>query len=132
LPCHLSYNRAIRTHPDRLVNASPSEKQAATERFQASLFSITSRKDADVPRQAVADAYYVLSDPQRRKEYDALYCTQSNRSDNPNSTFDFFSHFANMFGGATGTNTGQPDAEGVFADVFEEVSAVQLSTSYPI
>lgn len=75
--------------------------------------------------QAVADAYYVLSDPQRRKEYDNLYNTRSDRTDSPSSTYDFFSHFANIFGGGTfqqsEANTAQPDAEGVFADVFEEV-----------
>jgi curved DNA-binding protein CbpA len=72
----------------------------------------------------VADAYYVLSDPKRRKEYDALYASQSssNRTNDPTSSSSFFSQFTGMFGGS-GATTGQgrPDAEGVFADVFEEV-----------
>lgn len=79
------------------------------------------------PMQAVADAYYVLSDPQRRKEYDILYNAQSDRTDNPSSTYSFFSQFANMFGGGTsqdsGGNAAHADAEGVFADAFEEVGA---------
>jgi DnaJ-class molecular chaperone len=72
----------------------------------------------------VADAYYVLSDPKRRKEYDALYASQSfsNRTNDPSSSSSFFTQFTGMFGGS-GATTGQgpPDAEGVFADVFEEV-----------
>ncbi|RDB28178.1 putative J domain-containing protein C63.13 [Hypsizygus marmoreus] len=105
---------SLRTHPDRLVNASPTEKRLATERFQA-----------------VADAYYVLSDPTRRKEYDTLYASHtSDRTNDPSSSSSFFSQFAGMFGGA-GARTGnggappapgqRPDPEGVFADVFEEL-----------
>jgi hypothetical protein len=66
-----------------------------------------------------------LSDPQRRKEYDILYTTRSDRTDNPQSTYNFFSLFANLFGGGTSQTSGegaaQPNADGVFADVFEEV-----------
>ncbi|KAJ9114396.1 hypothetical protein QFC20_001539 [Naganishia adeliensis] len=48
---------SLRTHPDRLpAGSTPAQKRAATEKFQA-----------------VADAYYVLSDAKRRKEYDDLY-----------------------------------------------------------
>ena len=75
--------------------------------------------------QTVADAYYVLSDPIRRQEYDHLYSTRSRRerTEQPDASSSFFSSFANMFGGATGATPPQrPDAEGVFADVFEEVS----------
>lgn len=98
--------QSLRTHPDRLVNVSPAEKRRATERFQA-----------------VADAYYVLSDPKRRKEYDALYASQSfsNGTNDANSS-SFFSQFTGMFGGSGATTEqGRPDAEGVFADVFEEL-----------
>lgn len=81
----------------------------------------------------MADAYYVLSDTNRRKEYDTLYAsrTANERSTEPESSTDFFSTFANMFTGAgSGTSTGagpppgpqRPNAEGVFGDVFEEVS----------
>jgi DnaJ-class molecular chaperone len=81
--------------------------------------------------KAVADAYYVLSDPDRRKEYDVLY-TSNKRSADPSSSSSFFTQFSNLFGGgsgAAGSGTGfaqsnangQPDAENVFADVFDEV-----------
>ncbi|KAF5337283.1 hypothetical protein D9611_003305 [Ephemerocybe angulata] len=108
---------SLKTHPDRLVNATPAEKRAATEKFQA-----------------VADAYYVLSDPKRRREYDALYGTRRDRSDDPTSSSNFFSQFAGMFAGAgagaanangPAAPGAQPDAEGVFADLLRpEVNRV--------
>lgn len=74
----------------------------------------------------VADAYYVLSDPIRRKEYDTLYSSkaQTDKSADPKASSNFFRQFASMFGNAaTGNNSAQqrPDAENVFADVFDEV-----------
>jgi curved DNA-binding protein CbpA len=70
----------------------------------------------------VADAYYVLSDPTRRKEYDTLYA-----SHDPSSSSNFFAAFANMFassGAGTTAGTGlRPDADRQFADVFEEVQS---------
>ncbi|KAH9898524.1 hypothetical protein C8Q73DRAFT_664178 [Cubamyces lactineus] len=114
-----------RTHPDRLVNATPAEKQAATERFQA-----------------VADAYYVLSDPTRRKEYDMLYNTRrpQEKTDQPSASANFFSTFTNMFGGAAGAQSqnaagaapaDRPDAEHVFADVFEELLRPEVERHVP-
>jgi len=109
---------SLRTHPDRLANASPAEIKQATERFQV-----------------VADAYYVLSDPTRRREYDALYASRSHRdrTDDPNSSTNFFTQFTSMFTGAPGaTPTGQrPDAEGVFADVFEELLRPEVERHAP-
>lgn len=80
--------------------------------------------------QAVADAYYVLSDPTRRKEYDNLYSTRTrrDRTSDPDASSSFFSQFAGMFGGgqagdgATHAPGARLDAEDVFADVFDEVS----------
>ena len=81
--------------------------------------------------QAVADAYYVLSDGARRKEYDSLYSARRprDRTTQPDASANFFSTFAGMFGGkdggaasAEGEAAGdRPDADHVFADVFEEV-----------
>jgi DnaJ-class molecular chaperone len=84
--------------------------------------------------KAVADAYYVLSDLGRRKEYDALYVSQPH-TDDPDASSNFFSNFANMFAGtqSTGQNNAgpaRPDAEGVFTDVFEEASS-HLSLENP-
>ncbi|TFK41024.1 DnaJ domain-containing protein [Crucibulum laeve] len=110
---------SLRTHPDRLANATPSEKKVATEKFQA-----------------VADAYYVLSDAKRRKEYDMLYSNRADRSTDPTSSSGFFSQFSNMFGsnasGAAPSGPGaQPDAEGVFADVFEELLRPEVQRHAP-
>ncbi|KAF8203688.1 DnaJ domain-containing protein [Pholiota molesta] len=104
---------SLKTHPDRLVNASQAETKQATERFQA-----------------VADAYYVLSDTKRRQEYDVLYRTRTDRTTDPGSSSGFFS---GMFG-SSGTNqsgTRQPDAEGVFTDVFEELLRPEVERRVP-
>jgi len=109
---------SLRTHPDRQANATPAEKKAATEKFQA-----------------VADSYYVLSDPTRRKEYDALYrsSSYSNKSEDPKASKSFFSQFAGMFGGGAhaGAAGQAPDAEGVFADVFEELLRPEVQRHAP-
>ncbi len=76
----------------------------------------------------MADAYYMLSDVSRRREYDSLHASRasSERSNDPSSSSNFFSQFSSMFGGAGGASAQQnapqqPDAEGMFTDVFEEV-----------
>ncbi|KAJ7170128.1 hypothetical protein C8R46DRAFT_1091243 [Mycena filopes] len=94
---------SLRTHPDRIANATPAEKKKATEKFQAT----------------------------RRREYDALYSsrTRGDPTDDPASSTNFFSQFTNLFGGAGPGREGaaptaageRPDPEGVFADVFEEL-----------
>ncbi|KAI0793381.1 DnaJ domain-containing protein [Abortiporus biennis] len=119
-----AYKReSLRTHPDRLAKATSEEKKAATERFQA-----------------VADAYYVLSDPLRRAEYDNLYSSRSqrDRTNEPKASANFFSTFSNMFGagGGTGETNGptdgdRPDADNVFADVFEELLRPEVQRHAP-
>ncbi|KAF7307190.1 DnaJ-domain-containing protein [Mycena indigotica] len=114
---------SLRTHPDRLVNASTADKKKATERFQA-----------------VADAYYVLSDPTRRREYDSLYGSRagSERSADPGSSNNaFFSAFANAFSGGGSSNAtpaaepARPEADHVFADVFEELLRPEVERHAP-
>ncbi|QRV76004.1 DnaJ domain protein [Ceratobasidium sp. AG-Ba] len=99
---------SLRTHPDRLGNATAEEKRQATEKFQA-----------------VADAYYVLSDPVRRKEYDALFSQRTEyTSTDPGASESFFNYFANMFGAQNAAPAGgaqRPDPEDVFGDVFEDL-----------
>ena len=73
----------------------------------------------------MADAYFVLSDPERRMEYDLVYKSKKERTADPSASAKFFTNFANMFSGkgpepASG-NAERPDADGVFADVFDEV-----------
>ncbi|TBU64928.1 DnaJ domain-containing protein [Dichomitus squalens] len=117
---------SLKTHPDRLANATPEQRQAATEKFQA-----------------VADAYYVLSDPTRRREYDSLYSTRrpQERTAQPDASASFFATFANMFGKAAGSGTGagatgaapgdRPDADHVFADVFDDLLRPEVERHAP-
>lgn len=83
----------------------------------------------------MADAYYVLSDTSRRKEYDNLYSTRSDKSEKPAASANFFSTFANMFGGTAGAQPAgegqRPDAEGMFGDVFEDVSSLHRRAFIP-
>ncbi|CCM00907.1 uncharacterized protein FIBRA_02953 [Fibroporia radiculosa] len=117
--------QSLKTHPDRLVNATQAEKKAATERFQA-----------------VADAYYVLSDATRRREYDTIYVSRGaqGRTGEPQASANWFNTFASMFGGGVpnagaGSSAGapgtQPDADNVFADVFEELLRPEVQRHAP-
>ncbi|WVQ97663.1 hypothetical protein IAU59_004777 [Kwoniella sp. CBS 9459] len=95
---------SLRSHPDRLpANATPQDRRKATERFQI-----------------VSDAYYVLSDPTRRAEYDALYrsrpssaFTDDNASEyeQEQASGNFFENFAQFFQNATGTGTSSSAGE---------------------
>ncbi|CAD6569691.1 MAG: hypothetical protein TREMPRED_005421 [Tremellales sp. Tagirdzhanova-0007] len=131
-----AYKReSLKTHPDRLPpSVTPQERRRATERFQA-----------------VADAYYVLSDPGRRAEYDSLFRSRpsSEFTDDKASEFEqeqasgsFFQNFSSFFQNATGAGTTaggsesgsahpRPDANGVFGDVFEEMLAPEVSHVRP-
>ncbi|SPO46735.1 uncharacterized protein PSANT_04421 [Moesziomyces antarcticus] len=141
--------RSLKTHPDRFPNATPAERQRYTQKFQT-----------------LADAYYVLSDTQRRREYDEL------RSSRPSSN-SFFSggvdsdddeaaseysekeqsysanFFQSFFPGAFKQEEGQeeqsynashdarrgssqPAADGVFANVFEELLRPEVHRVAPV
>jgi curved DNA-binding protein CbpA len=97
----------------------------------------------------VADAYYVLSDPTRRKEYDILLSSRSGSAD-PSASADFFSEFAKYFSGAAAGASGsssakeekpkpqgpgvapeRPDADYVFTDVFEELLRPEVEKRVP-
>jgi curved DNA-binding protein CbpA len=99
------------------VNATPAERQKATEAFQA-----------------IADAYYVLSDTTRRREYDRIYASQRSRdkTEEPSASSSFFSQFSSMFGNSAGSEAEfteqRPNADGVFADVFDDVSLHHSTT----
>ncbi|GAW09417.1 hypothetical protein LENED_011569 [Lentinula edodes] len=77
----------------------------------------------------------MLSDATRRKEYDSLRAskTSSERSTDSKSSYNFFSQF---FGGSSaGTQAEanqQPDAEGVFTDVFEELLRPEVERRFPL
>jgi DnaJ-class molecular chaperone len=79
--------------------------------------------------QAVADAFYVLSDPQRRSDYDRLSSSISSsaRTSDPNASNTFFSMFSDMLRGegqseaAPEQSVQRPNANIVFGTVFEDV-----------
>jgi len=79
----------------------------------------------------IADAYFVLSDPERRREYDSLYKSKKGRTDDPSASANFFTNFANMFNGKgpepAPDNADRPDADGMFADVFDEVGGIVIT-----
>ncbi|KAG0255345.1 hypothetical protein DFQ27_006307 [Actinomortierella ambigua] len=58
---------ALRTHPDRATQPGPNGEEPLTRAEATALF------------QQVADAYYTLSDPHRRREYDQARRTQQAR-----------------------------------------------------
>jgi len=108
-----AYRReSLKTHPDRLSNASIEEKNAATAKFQA-----------------VADAYYVLSDQQRRSDYDRLSST-STSTNGPNAS-SFFSTFSGMFTGSGGDGQ-RADADQVFGTVFEDLLRPEVERHRPL
>jgi len=76
---------SLKAHPDRKPKATPEEKKKLTERFQA-----------------VADAYYVLTNPQRRKEYDALLHSRGYFNANASSS-------STRGGGGANTNANSSD-----------------------
>lgn len=70
-------------------------------------------------QQAVADAYYVLSDPKRRAEYDQLFRSRPSSAftgDNANpheqdrASSNFFEEFSRFFQDATGAGAARPGA----------------------
>ena len=84
----------------------------------------------------MADAYYVLSDPSRRAEYDSLFNSRppgaftddgASEYEQDQASSSFFQNFSQYFQNATGTAGGgdggrtRPDPNGVFGDVFEEM-----------
>ncbi len=95
------------------------------------------------PTQAVADAYFVLSDPQRRSDYDKLSSSKSSseRTSDPNASGNFFRMFSGMFtnsagngpsGGVPGQPGQRPNADQVFGDAFEEVCHLFLSPFFTL
>ncbi|KAF9428007.1 hypothetical protein BGZ76_002099, partial [Entomortierella beljakovae] len=81
-----AYKReALRTHPDRTTNIEgepPLSQREATTRFQE-----------------VADAYYVLSNSERRKQYDDVRRSHSNSTRSSYSTSASHAEPNSVFGG---------------------------------
>lgn len=115
-----AYKRqSLASHPDRYPNASPEQRKKYTSRFQS-----------------VADAYYVLSDQERRRDYDDARKNSGNMpgsndwfgpdGDFEKEQFSSAGFFNSFFGGGankagsessasgsqtSGTGTAQPQGE---------------------
>ncbi|GAA5866164.1 hypothetical protein JCM3774_004103 [Rhodotorula dairenensis] len=115
--------KSLQCHPDRVPTGSANDAR---------------RRAATVEFQAVADAYFELSDPSRRKAYDEL--RKANRSRWTDSS-DESANFWDYFGGgaqrqheeaAEPEDFERPDPEHVFGNVFEELLRPEVHRILPI
>jgi DnaJ-class molecular chaperone len=103
-----NYRAALKSHPDRVPTDSP-ERAERTKKFQA-----------------INDAYYTLSDPTRRRDYDAArsYSSSSSAADPdesvPGGTSGGFPWSAFGFGNKNQAEEEKHSSE-QFGDVFEEM-----------
>ncbi|KZO98337.1 DnaJ-domain-containing protein [Calocera viscosa TUFC12733] len=106
---------SLRTHPDRLPpNASPSERQTSTARFQA-----------------VADAYYVLSDPVRRRDYDALLASRKDATAEAEDEDEEFAAEPEADASRASWSSQQPNADNTFTSVFEDLLRPEVESHVP-
>ncbi|EJU01859.1 DnaJ-domain-containing protein [Dacryopinax primogenitus] len=131
---------SLRTHPDRLPpSSSPQDRASSTQAFQA-----------------VADAYYVLSDPGRRRDYDALLDARAPAGwgEGASASASFFEQFASAFASgashppppeSTTTNDSspepeappsswsshQPDPNTTFSNVFADLLTPEIAPHLP-
>lgn len=115
--------KSLQCHPDRIPAGEPGAD--------------AKRKKATIEFQAVSDAYYTLSDPARRSAYDRLRAQQPKRSTNASSSSSYFNFFKNAAAGsgsgfAEPDEDGQPDAEHVFGDVFEDLLRPEVNRHLPL
>lgn len=118
--------KSLQCHPDRVPAGAANDAR---------------RRAATVEFQAVADAYFELSDPSRRKAYDELRkANQSRWTDSSDQSGNFW----NYFGGGAQQQQDQyeeatepedferPDPEHVFGNVFEELLRPEVHRILPI
>ncbi|KAF2842768.1 DnaJ chaperone [Patellaria atrata CBS 101060] len=99
-----AYKRqALKHHPDRVPTDSP-ERQQRTKRFQQ-----------------INDAYYTLSDPTRRRDYDAARTFASGPSDKDTSTGGSFPFSSFFGGGRTQAHEQEEFSNEQFGSVFEDM-----------
>ncbi|GAA5980565.1 hypothetical protein JCM10908_001691 [Rhodotorula pacifica] len=116
--------KSLRCHPDRIPSGTANDAR---------------RRAATVEFQAVADAYFELSDPSRRRAYDELRkANQSRWTDSSDESSNFWNYFG---GGAQQRQEAEPaepedferpDAEHVFGNVFEELLRPEVNRILPI
>ncbi|GAA6061934.1 hypothetical protein JCM10212_001502 [Sporobolomyces blumeae] len=121
--------KSLVTHPDRVPPGATNDarRARATQEFQA-----------------VADAYYTLSDPTRRKAYDELRrsnsSTRTSAADSSGSYWDFFgggrgAGNGESYGSTAGSDAGdweRPDAEHVFGETFDDLLRPEVHRVMPL
>lgn len=142
--CLTLQKQSLLTHPDRIKNATEAQRLEATKKFQT-----------------VADAYYVLSDPGRRRAYDSQRPSRSSSGPSSSSSGGGFpggfydnsesasaNFFQSFFGkGGPGSDfadedvrsdasdegytSARPNADHVFGDVFEELLRPEVERVVP-
>ncbi|GAA6010129.1 hypothetical protein JCM11491_005352 [Sporobolomyces phaffii] len=111
--------KSLLCHPDRIPAgaANDARRKAATTEFQA-----------------VADAYYTLSDPTRRRSYDQLKDANRGRTsgmpDHSGSYWDYFGGAAAPDDDASDNE--RPDAEHVFGETFEDLLRPEVHRVLPL
>jgi len=119
---------SLKTHPDRSPHLSDADRRRATAAFQK-----------------VADAYYILSDPGRRREYDRLRADRGREGKGPGAGGSGANgnYFERFFGAGstpadppdyppTGGFNGHPDPDATFAEVFEDMLRPEVQSYIPM
>ncbi|GAA5957458.1 hypothetical protein JCM3765_001149 [Sporobolomyces pararoseus] len=110
--------KSLLCHPDRIPPgpANDARRKTATSEFQA-----------------VADAYYTLSDPNRRRSYDQLRESNKGRtSSQAGSSGSYWDYFGGAAQQEEEYENERPDAEHVFADTFEDLLRPEVHRVVPL
>ncbi|GAA5877260.1 hypothetical protein JCM16303_006218 [Sporobolomyces ruberrimus] len=113
--------KSLLCHPDRIPAgpANDARRKTATSEFQA-----------------VADAYYTLSDPSRRRSYDQLKDANRGRTSSMPGTsgsyWDYFGASQNEKDEDEEYENERPDAEHVFGDTFEDLLRPEVNRVVPL
>ncbi|GAA5850729.1 hypothetical protein JCM3766R1_000187 [Sporobolomyces carnicolor] len=117
--------KSLLCHPDRIPPGPENDAR---------------RKSATTEFQAVADAYYTLSEASRRRSYDQL--RQANRgrasgggggaSATGAGAGSWWANFGGVDSGDDDSENVQPDAEHVFADTFEDLLRPEVHRVVPL
>ncbi|GAA5826789.1 hypothetical protein JCM5353_003236 [Sporobolomyces roseus] len=92
------------------------------------------RKQATSQFQAVADAYYTLSDPSRRRSYDQLRSSNQSRTSQPSASGSYWDYFGAGKGAEEEEEyeNERPDAEHVFGETFEDLLRPEVNRVVPL
>ncbi|BGP52919.1 hypothetical protein JCM8202_004000 [Rhodotorula sphaerocarpa] len=114
--------KSLQCHPDRIPSGTANEAR---------------RRAATVEFQAVADAYFELSDPSRRRAYDELRTANKSRwTDDSDESANFWSYFgggsrSEAASDAEPEDFERPDPDHVFGNVFEELLRPEVHRVLP-